>query len=233
MNITSVLSVKAARKVHKTVKGMVNQLDDVHFQVVENRLEYHEDDDIYIQCISSDTDEDKQELVSSSTSEDRIFANHYQLYKQNVTSTTQPNRFIYCIVPPNTNESVKTVCVVSLSQSRMQLEPGMSSDYEYEASLCYITIPLRDNNTHIEQSSYIKDKILQTVTNWDEFRECVKVDLFSTGRLWEMPIQFPDHNTMYLSMHEPITRPSVLNVVLQKYSGISVSKKLCTNFILD
>jgi hypothetical protein len=219
------------KQVHKTVKNIVDGLDSVHLQAIENKLKPSEDDDIYIQRILCDTGEDKQELVSSSTSKDQIFANQYQLYRQHIPNTTRPNRFIYCIVPHDADETVKTVCIVSLSQSRIQLESGMSSDYEYEALLYYITI--KESEDQSEQSSDINDKILQIVTGWDDFRECAKVNLFRTGRLWEMPIQLPGYDTMYLSMHEPIARQTVLNVVLQKYSGISVSKKLCADLILD
>jgi hypothetical protein len=206
---------------------MDDRSDSVHFQAIENRLRSSEDDNIYIWRIFSDTGKDKQELVSSSTTGDQIFANQYQFYQQNVPVTAQSNRFMYCIAPYNTDDAFKTVCVVLLNQSRIQLESGMSSDYEYKTLLYYITIP------QLEQSSDIKDAILRAVTDWDGFRERVNVDSFSTGRLWEMPIQLPGYNTMYLTMHEHITRPSILNVVLQEYSGISVSRKPCISSILD
>jgi hypothetical protein len=211
---------------------MDNGLGSVHFQVIENRLESYEEDDIYIWRILDDTGENKQRLIAS-TSEDQIFFNQYHLYQQNVPNATQTNRFIYCIAPRNTDGDVKTVCVVLLSQSRIQLESGISSDYEYEVLLYYINIPLRRNEGQLEQSLDIKDTILREVTCWDDFRECVKVDLFSTGRLWEMPIQFPGYKTMYLTMHEPIAKPSILNVILQEYPGISVSEKPCVGLILN
>jgi hypothetical protein len=234
MNITSALSKEAAEQVRKTVKPMGNELDTVHFQAIENRVESPEGDNIYIQRILDDTGEDKQGLLLF-TSEVPIFAKQYQFYKQNVPKTTRSNRFIYCIVPCNKDKdkAIKPVCVVLLSQSRMQSESGMSSDYEYEVSLYYITVPLKGSEDQLEPSSDIKDKIVEMVTDWDEFRECVKVDSFTTGRLWEMPIQFPGLNTMYLTMHEPVARPSILNVILQRYSGISVSKKSCTSLIFN
>jgi hypothetical protein len=227
INIVSALSKEAAERVYATFNSMSNGLDNVHFQVIENRLECPEDDDIYIWRIFSDAGEGKQALISSSASGDQIFSNQYQLYQQNVPNTTQTNRFIYCIAPLNTNEAFKTVCVVLLSQYRMRDKSSMSSDYEYEASLYHITIP------QLEQSSDIKDTILQAVNGWNEFREYVKVDSFSAGRLWEMPIQFPGYKTMYLSIHEPIEKPSILNLILQEYFGINVSKKLCVGLILD
>jgi hypothetical protein len=227
MNVTSALSEKAAERVCRTVKGMGDKLDTAHFQAIENRVESPEGNNIYIWRILSDTGDDKQGLVLSSASENQIFTNEHQLYQQDMPKTTQQNRFIYCITSSDTNEAVKTVCVVLLSQSRIQLESGMSSEYEYEASLYYINIP------QPKQSSDIKDKIVEMVTNWDEFRECVKADSFTTGGLWEMPIRLPRYSTMYLTMHEPIARPSILNVILQKYSGISVSKKLYADLIPD
>jgi hypothetical protein len=227
MNVTSALSTEAAKQVYKTVKDMGNRLDSVHFQAIENRVESPEGDNICIWRILNDTGEDEQKLVSYSTSEEQIFGKQYQFYQQNVPKTSRQNRFIYCITPHVIGGNVKTVCVVSLSQSRMQSESGMGSDYEYEALLYYINMP------QLEHSSDIKDAILRAVTDWNEFRECVKVDSFSTGRLWEMPIRLPHYNTMYLSIHEHITRPSILNVVLQRYSGASVSKKPCVGWILD
>jgi hypothetical protein len=233
MNITSVFSEKAAKQVHKTVKDMGGKLNSAHFQAIENRLESPEGDHIYIQRILDDTGEDGQKLISPSTSEGQIFGNQYQLCKQNMLKTTRSNRFIYCIASHNTDGDVKTVCVVLLSQSQMQSESGMCPDYEYEALLYYVNIPLRRSEGQLKQSLDIRDVILQAITGQDEFQKCVKVDLFSTGRLWEMPIQLPGYDTMYLSMHEPIERPSILNIVLQKYSGMNVSVELCTDLILN
>jgi hypothetical protein len=225
------LSKQVAERIRKVIEDMGDRLDNTHFQAIENRIEPPEGDNIYIQRILDDTGENKQELLFT-TSKDQIFADQCQFYQQNVPKTTQPSRFIYCISQRNTYRDVKTICVVLLSQSQTQSKSGMSFDYEYEALLYYINIPLNASDAQLEQSSDIKDTILRAVTGWDDFRECVKVDSFSTGRLWEMPIQFPGYNTVYLTMHEPIARPSILNVILQEYSGISVSEKLRIGSIL-
>jgi hypothetical protein len=234
MNIISALSVDVAKQVYKIIKDMGHGLDHVHFQAIENKIESPEGDNIYIQRVLDDTGDDKQELNSSSTPGGQLFAKQYQLYKQDAPKTSRLNRFVYCIVPPNNmDDVVRTVCVILLSQSRVQGESGMTSDYEYEALRYYIAIPLRARKDQQEQSSDIKDAVLRMANDWDEFRECVKADSFTTGRLWEVPIQLPGYSPMYLTMHEPIARPSILNVVLQKYSGVSVSKKTCADLILD
>jgi hypothetical protein len=146
-------------------------------------------------------------------------------------------RFVYCAGMEDTKNDVKTVCILVLNQEvTTEDELEGRPNFKYEASLLYINIPLqKTTNDQLELLSDIefKKRITQATIERDSFQEFTKAVPFNSGRLWEMPIQFTGHDMVHLSIHEPLSKPSVLNIVLQKYDGFGVSQILSIGPITD
>jgi hypothetical protein len=141
---------------------------------------------------------------------------------------------IYCIGIDDTKNDEKTVCIIVLNQTISGDELDGRSSFNYGVAMFYISIPLQEITTGQPKQpsdTEFKKYIIQASTEWDSFLASVKTVSFNSGRLWEMPIQFTGHKIMYLSIHEPLPKPSVLNVVLQKHGGISVSHILRIDLI--
>jgi hypothetical protein len=232
----SASSQTVARYVHRTAKSKKIDVGRQSYQVIENRIKSTEDDKIYIQRIDVNTGYSKQTSIHSSNSEGKILNGKYHIYQQEVPINGSYDRFIYCISMNDTKDVVKTVCVLVLNQTIARDKLDGRPNFTYGAAMFYINIPLQEITT--EQSEKLSDTelkkcIIQVITEWASFLEFVKTVSFSSGRLWEMPIQFTGHEMVHLSIHEPLAKPSVLNVVLQKYDGFGVSHLRRISLIFD
>jgi hypothetical protein len=252
--MVSVSSNNAARFVQRTAMSSSISVERQHYQVIENRIEPIGGDKFYIQRVAADTGDSKQESIHSPNSEGRIFNSEYQIYRQEVPNNGYSGRFIYCIGTDGTDnikDDVKRVCILVLNQTIAEEELEGRPNFNYNATMFYINIPLQRATTgQLEHLSDIEFKrhITQASKEWNSFQEFVKPVPFNSGRLWEMPIQFTnneinnreatdnenaDREIVHLSIHEPLARPSVLNIVLQKYNGIGVSHILSIGSISD
>jgi hypothetical protein len=236
MGMASALSESVAKHVARVSKSSRIGIERQHYQVIENRIEPTEDDQIYIQRINANTGNNKQTAIHSSNSKGQISNREYHIYQQEIPINGFYGRFIYCIGIEDTKDSVKTVCIIVLNQTTSGDELDGRSSFNYGVAMFYINIPLQKTVTgQLEELSdtELKKHIIQASTEWDSFLESVKTVSFNSGRVWEMPIQFTGHEMAHLSIHEPLSKPSVLNVVLQKYDGIGVSHILSIRSIPD
>jgi hypothetical protein len=239
----STSSKSVAKHIRRTIKNTKIDVGRQHYQVIENRTKLIESnesnepaqptksnesiDKIYIQRIDANTGDNNQKSIYSTNSKGQVFDGKYQIYQQEVPSNGYSGRFVYCVGVEDTKDDFKTVCILVLNQevtAEDELEGRPS--FEYEASLFYISIPLQKTaNGQPEQLSdtEFKKHITQATAEQDSLQEFVKTVSFNSGRLWEMPVQFSGHEMVHLSIHDPLSRPSVLNIVLQKFDGIGVS----------
>jgi hypothetical protein len=236
MNMISVSSKTVARHIHRTFKPKKIDAGCQHYQTIENRIESFKDNRIYIQCIDADTGDNKQMSIYSPNPEGQIFYLEYQIYRQEVPINGYYGRFIYCIGMEDTKDDVKTVCILVLNQTTSGDELDGRPIFNYGAAMFYINIPLQKITT--DQSEQILDTefkkyIIQATKECDSFLESVKTISFSSGRLWEMPIQLSGYEMVYLSIHEPLSIPFVLNIILQRYDGIRASHILHIDLIPD
>jgi hypothetical protein len=224
--MASALSDNVSRCIYRTARSSSISVGRQHYQVIENRIEPTKYDKIYIQRIDVDTRDNERALTYSTNTESRIFNGKHQIYQQEVPSNGCYGRFIYCTSMDNAKDNVKTVCILVLNQITAKDKLDDRPNFNYGAAMFYINIPLQKITT--DQLKEISDEefkknIIQATTEWDSFLESVKTVSFNSGRLWEMPIQFTGHEMVHLTIHEPLSRPSVLNIVLQRYDGFSVS----------
>jgi hypothetical protein len=226
MNIVSASSNNVARFVQRMAKSSSISIERQHYQVIENRIEPTRNDKIYIQRIDVNTGDNRQESIYSPNLEGQISCGEYQIYQQEVPSYGYYGRFIYCIDMNATRDNVKTVCILVLNQITEEGELDGLPIFNYGAGMFYINMPLQkatNGQLEVLSDTEFKNYIIQATTEWKWFQNFVKTVPFNSGRLWEMPIQFAGHDMVYLSIHEPLSKPSVLNIVLQKFDGISVS----------
>jgi hypothetical protein len=234
--MVSVPSENVTKCIDKAIKSTKIDVGRQHYQVIENRIESTEDDKIYIQRIDADTGDNKQTTIYSFNSKDHISNFEYQIYQQEVYVNRYYGRFIYCIGMEDTENDVKTVCIIVLNQTTSGDEVDGRPSFNYDAVMFYINIPLQKTTTGQPEQlldEELKRYIMQTITECNSFQEFMKTVPFNSGRLWEIPIQFTGHKMVYLSIHEPLSKPSVLNIVLQKYDGTDVSYILCISLIFD
>jgi hypothetical protein len=245
----SASSNAVARYIYRTAKSKKTDVERRHYQIIENRIEQIEDDKIYIQRIDANAGDNGQTSVYPSDSKDQISNGEYQIYQQEISDNGYSGRFIYCIGTDGTDnikDDVKRVCILVLNQTIAEEELDGRPIFNYDATMFYINIPLQRAITgQLEQLSdaEFKRHITQATKEWNSFQEFVKPVPFNSGRLWEMPIQFTDREItgseiadrkmVHLSIHEPLSTPSVLNIVLQKYDGISVSHILRIDLFSD
>jgi hypothetical protein len=236
MDMISASSEAVARHIYRAIKSSRIDVGRQHYQVIENRIESARDNRVYIQRIDADIGDSKQMSIHSSNSEGQISNGEYQIYQQELPGNEYSGRSIYYISVDDTKDDVKTVCILVLNQATARDELDGRPSFNYDASMFYINIPLPKTTAgQLEQflGTEFKKHIIQATTEWDSFLEFVKTVPFNSGRLWEMPIQFTGHEMVHLSIHEPLPRPSVLNIVLQKYDGVSVSRILCIDLIFS
>jgi hypothetical protein len=236
MDMISASSNNVSRYIYRTAKSSSINVGRQHYQAIENRIESAESDKIYIQRIDADTGDNRQTSVHSPESKNHISNGEYQIYQQEISGNEYSGSFTYCISMDGTKDDVKTVCILMLKQATAEEGLDGRPNFKYEASLFYINIPLQKITTdQTEQPSdaELKKHITQATAGWNSLQEFAKMVPFSSGRLWEMPIQFTGHEMVHLSIHEPLSRPSVLNVVLQKYSGFGVSYIRSIDSIFD
>jgi hypothetical protein len=236
MYMVSVSSKTVANHIYKMAKSVGIDVERQHYQVIENRIEPTEDDKIYIQRVDPNTEDNKLGSAHSSNSEGRIYNLEYQVYQQEVPDNGYSGRFVYCIGVDDTKDDIKTACILMLNQATTEEKLNSRTIFNYDASIFYINLPLQEitmGQSEESSDTEFKKHIMRATTEWNSFQDFVNMVSFNSGRLWEMPIQFTGHEMVHLSIHEPLSKPSVLNIVLQKYDGISVSYMLCIDLISD
>jgi hypothetical protein len=236
MGMISVSSETVAKYILRTAKSASVSVGRQHYQVIENRIKSTEGDKVYIQRIDADTGDNKQTSIHSSNYKCQISNSEHHIYQQEVHIDRCYGRFIYCIDIGDTKDDIKTVCIIVLNQTATGDELDGRPIFNYGVAMFYINMYLQKITTGQSEQlsdSEFKNYIIQASTKWDNFLESVKTVSFSSGRLWEIPIQFAGYEMVYLSIHEPLSKPSVLNIVLQKYNGISVSHILHIGSLSD
>jgi hypothetical protein len=223
--MTSALSDNVAGHIQRMSESTEIDVKHQHYQAIENRIESLKSSQIYIQLIDANTGYSKR-TIHLANFKDQIYEEEYHIYQQEVPSNGCYGRFIYCIGMNDTEDDVKTVCILMLNQATSGDELDGRSIFNYGAAMFYINIPLQKTTTgQLEQLSdtEFKKRIIQASIECDSFLKSVRTVSFCSGRLWEMPVQFTGYEMMHLSIHEPLSKPSVLNIILQRYEGISVS----------
>jgi hypothetical protein len=231
MNIIRVPSDDILELIYAAANSSI-AITNAHIQVLENRLQAY-DSVLSIECIYPEVYNAKHMLQQPFESIRRLCSGDFHIYhkyrsrylpgqietRRRARRDTsdededeeeigdQFDHSIYCIAPREARNGIKPVCVLALKQ-------GNSS---CEAVLFYINLSAErmpgQVETPLEETA--KQEINQLVDNLMGRKDWPRRVKFAPGQLCEMPIYFTRKEVACITIHQPLSRPSISSVILQ------------------
>jgi hypothetical protein len=143
---------------------------------------------------------------------------HFYVYTEEIPDRNSSNVYMYSIVSKNANTNMG---IIFLKRKPIYVVHSRYPDYEYQTKLLYMDASSLSRNYGDHGEAIHLAKRYES-----KFGEHT-LTKFKTGELFEQPLQLFNQPPACISIHEPLSRPPVLSIIVQDPMDSQVSVVVC------
>jgi hypothetical protein len=195
----------------------------VQYQVVGSRLESNERNanGLRVKCLCIVTMNEitiaEEMLRQLCCYEDK----HCSVYKEMMSDWHRRNLYVYYIAPDHIKSTNTTVGIVLLKQAPVLVQYSRYPKYEYQAKLLYMDAFTLNGDYGDYRETRQLSRRYESIFGEHKFTK------FETSELFERPFQLFNQPLACVSIHEPLSRPTTLSVIVQDPMDPKVSVIVC------
>jgi hypothetical protein len=231
MHIVSVPSDEVVKFIYANANKRV-AIANAKIQVLENRLQAEGNDGaLSIECTFPEVYNEEHMLKQKFESIRRLASGEFHVYHKFRTGNQiaetrrrarrdvpdgdegeeeaedQLDHSVYCIAPQKASDNVKSVCILALKQGNSSCEAVL-----FCMNLSAGSVPEQAETPLEETVKHEINKLAKALMGRRDWSRRVK---FAPGQLCEMPIYFTKKEVACITVHQPLSKPSISSVILQ------------------